>query len=243
MVFSDTTNKNGIIQTCEFYCGLGDAGISGNATLLKQFTNLVNIANSRVWHLLFKNNGGWKYDDSNNTDLPQASQDLSNGVSKYALPTGALQVDRVEVKDVNGDYQKLAPLTLEQITEGLDEFQSTDGLPRYYRLVGSTIELFPGVLSTAVTTTNGLKVYFGRGSTTFASTDTTKTPGFASEYHDMVPVKSSLEWLKVNKPNSGTLTLLMNDDVKRESQLVEYEVNKFKDRKPARFQPKYRNYE
>ena len=44
MQFSDTTNKNGIIQQIEFRTNLGDTGISGDATLLKQFTGQINDA-------------------------------------------------------------------------------------------------------------------------------------------------------------------------------------------------------
>jgi hypothetical protein len=242
MLYSDTTNKNGIIQTNELYCGLGDAGISGNSTLLKQFTNLNNIANSRIWHLLFMHNGGWKYDDSNNTDLPQATQDLTASTAKYALPTTALEVDRIEVKDASGTWRKLQPLNLEEITGAIDEFYKTDGFPAAYRLVGSTIELFPAPATASVTLTAGLKVYFVRGTSSFASSDTTKTPGFASEYHDMVPMKSSIEWLKINKPDSKTLLRLKEDDIKRELQLMEYETKKFRDKQPPKIRARAYSY-
>lgn len=244
MVFSDTTNKNGVIQTNELYCGLGDAGISGNSTLLKQFTNLNNIALKRIWHLLFRFNGGWKYDDSNNTDLPQAVQDLSAGTRKYALPSTALVINRIEVKNANGDFQVVTPIRLEQIDVAVDELYPTDGMPIYYRLLGSTIELFPGPAAASVTTSGGLKVYFDRGSVSFDATGAdSRTPGFASEYHDMVPLKSSIEWLKINKPNSETLTALIQDDLKREAQLEEYELRKFKNIDPPQIRARQYSYE
>lgn len=230
--FSNTTTKGGIIQLCEFNCGLGDTGISGNSTLLKQFTALSNIAMSEVWHIIFASMSGWQYDDSNQTDLPQATQNLSVGVSKYALPSAALSVNRVEVKDNSGNFWKLQPLDLKEIGIGIDEFLETDGMPRYYRLLGSTIELFPAPAAANVTTSNGLKVYFDRGGVAFVSTDTTATPGFASEYHDLIPVKTSIKWLQVNKPDSATLAALKTDEVKRETQLVDYQTSKFKDKKP-----------
>ncbi len=232
MTFSDTTNKNGAIQFCEFYCSLGDAGISGNSTLLKQFTNLVNIGNSEVWHLIFQLNGGWKYDDSNYTDLPQAVQNLTATTAKYALPTTALTVARIEIMDSKGVYHKLEPMRLEQIDVAVDAFLTNDGMPQYYRLLGSTIELFPAPAAVAVTTTAGMKVYFDRASVSFASTDTTKTFGFASEYHDIPPRKAAIEWLKVNKPDSKTLDVLVQDDIARESDLQDYEAFKWKDKIP-----------
>ena len=238
MVFSDTTTKLGAIQYCEFYCNLGDAGISGSSLLLKQFTGLINRACSEVWHLIFALNNGWKYDDSNQTDLPQATQTLVASISKYALPPTALAIDRIEIMDSSGAYQKIQPLRLEQISIGIDEFYKTDGMPQYYRLLGSTIELFPAPAAANVTLAAGLKVYFDRASVSFASTDTSASFGFASEYHDIPPRKASIEWLKVNKPESSTLVALIKDDIKRESQLQEFEAVKFRDVKPN-LQPKY----
>lgn len=240
MVFSDTSNKNGAIQLCEFYCQQGDGGISGNITLFKQFTNLINIAGSEVWHLIFQLNGGWKYDDSNYTDLPQATQNLTAGTQKYALPMTALTVARIEVLDANGVYHKLQPIRMEEIDVSISSFysnqsqngQTSTGLPAYYRLIGSTIELFPNPAASAITATAGLKVYFDRASVGFASSDTTKTFGFASEYHDIPPRKASIEWLKVNKPDSKTLDILIQDDVAREGDLQDYEAFKWKDNVP-----------
>jgi hypothetical protein len=240
--FSDTTNKNGIIQLVEFNAGLGDGGISGNSTLLKQVTALVNIASSEVWHLLFRSNQGWKYDDSNNTDLPQATQTLQAGVSKYSLPTGVMGVDRIEIMDNTGNYRRVTAITQDTLgNRGIDEFYKTDGFPRYYRLIGSSIELFPAPATANVTTVAGLKVYFDRGSSTFVSTDTTKTPGFASEYHDLIPTKTSVKVLQILKPDSSSLISLKGDEARREGQVSEYEQLKFKDRKPIRMTARFRN--
>jgi hypothetical protein len=230
--FSNTTTKGGIIQLCEFNCGLGDAGISGNSTRLKQFTALANIAMSEIWHLIFSCSSGWIYDDSNQTDLPQATQNLSAGTAKYALPSGALVIDRIEVMDSSGNYRKLKAIDAREIDIAIDELRDTDGLPQYYRLIGQTIELFPAPAAASVTTTAGLKVYFERGGVSFDSTDTSDIPGFASEYHDLVPIKTSIKWLQVNKPDSNTLISLKTDEIKRETQFVEYQNLKFKDKKP-----------
>lgn len=230
--FSNTTEKNGIIQLVEFNCALGDGAISGNATLLKQITAQVNLAMSEIWHIMWSNQSGWAYDDANQTDLPQATATLVNGTSKYAIPSDALSINRIEILDVQGDYYKLTPLTERQITEGIDEFFQTDGMPQYYRLVGRTVELFPAPATGQVTMSAGLKVYFDRTGVAFESTDTTETPGFSAEYHDLVPIKASIKWLQVHKPDSPTLILLQNNELKRESQLKEFEVGKFKDREP-----------
>jgi len=231
--FSNTTTKEGAIQYCELYCNLGDAGISGNATLLKQFTGLINRANSEVWHLIFALNNGWKYDDSNQTGSPVASQTLVAGTAEYTLPAGSLAIDRIEVLNQNGTPIIVSPLRLSEIPVGDDAFYATDGFPVFYRLFGNTIKLYPAPAAANVTVVNGLIVYFERGSVAFASTATTATFGFASEYHEIVPRKASIEWLKVKNPDSNSLNYLIQDDIKRESELQEYEGVKFRNVKPT----------
>lgn len=233
IAFSNTTDKNGIIQLIEFNTALGDGGVSGDATLLKQMTAQVNQAMSEVWHIMWANQSGWAYDDANQTDLPQAVFTLIAGTSKYALPTYALTVNRIEVKDKQGNFYPLTPLVEREIHESMDEFFETDGMPQYYRLVGRTIEMFPAPSSNETTLTSGGKIYFDRTGVSFASTDTTATPGFSAEYHDLIPTKASIKWLQIHKPDSPTLILLQNTELKRESQLKEFEVNKFKDREPV----------
>lgn len=233
MQFSDTTNKLGIIQACERYCNTGDTGISGNTVLLKEFTAHSNSIMRRLWHSIFMAYGGWQYDDSNQTNLPSAYTDITASQTSYGLPNGILSVRGVEVIDEDGNWYALKPLTEEQIRDkqAMGEFLDTPGSPLYYQLVGSTIRLFP---ATDYTYTGGLKVFFDRGSVAFASTDTTKAPGFASEYHDLVPIGASLEWLKIKLPNDATTARLEKDYEILEQRLKEYYSKKFKELFPPR---------
>lgn len=231
--FSDTTNNTGIIQQFEFNCGLAFGDISGNTVKLKAATNLANWANSEVWHLLNANSAGIKYDDSNFANLAPQTVTLTDQVSKVALPSGMANLDRIEVVDNNGIYWKVAPLVLEDIKGALPEFLKTAGLPLFYRPISqSTIELFPKPSSANVTLSNGLKVYPTRGTSAFTYTDTTKSPGFFDEYHYLIPLKMSIKWLSVNKPDSRSLQLYLNEEAKGEAQLIEFIQQRFRDRKP-----------
>jgi hypothetical protein len=230
MVYSDTTNLNGIIQEVERMADLGQTYISGNASNLKEFTATINRVNHRIWHTIFMSNGNWQYDDGGNTDLPQSVTDLTSGTSKYALPTTALTIQRVEAKDSGGLWTTLSPITKEDIGgEAIDEFMKTDGPLSMYRLIGTTIELFPGP---DYSSTGGLKVYYDRDSVDFATSDTTKTPGFASPYHELLPIKATIEWLKVKQPTSPTLPILIQDDLRVEASLKAFYGKRFKDYKP-----------
>ncbi len=196
---------------------------------MKQFTRHINTCSSKVWSWIFESYGGWVYDDSNETDLPQGATDLASGTSKYALPSEALTVHRVEVKDSAGDYIKLDVLTSEMINMGIDELEPNNGTPRYYRLLGNTVELFP---APNYASTGGLKVYFDRGAVAFASTDTTKTPGFASPYHNALAVGASLEWMKIKQPDHKTILHLKEDWARYERDVRQFYVERFKDYRP-----------
>jgi hypothetical protein len=239
MQFSDTTNKLGIIQACERYTNLGDASISGVTALLKEFTAHANVTSSKIWSLIFNSYGGWIYDDSNQTNLPQAADNLVSGTKVYALPSEALVVNRLEVKDSNGTFVKVEPFTQEMVgDQGLSEFMKTNGTPQYYRLIGNTIELYP---TPNYASTGGLKVYFDREAVAFASTDTTKTPGFTSAYHNAVAVGAAIEWMKVKQPASAVLKNLYMDWQGYEASIAEFYASRWRDLKP-KVKPRANNW-
>ena len=228
MQFSDTTNNLGIIQACERYTNLGDTTISGTTATLKEFTAYANTTMRRLWHKIFMSSGNWHYDDGNQTNLPQAVTDTVAAQAKYAIPSDAMTIKRMEYKDSNGDWSEVLPLTLEEIPMAVDEYHKEDADPIRYRLVDDTIELFPAPKSAI---SGGLKVYFDRGSVAFANTDTTKTPGFVAEYHDLVAVGASLEWLKIHLPANPTTAQLKEDWLVGLDSLGKFYNRRFKDYK------------
>lgn len=229
MQFSDTSTLTGIIQSVEDLTNLGDAAISGNATLLKKFTRHVNTANRKIWSWIFETYGGWQYDDSNQTDLPQAATNLVAGTNKYPLPSEALTVQRVEVKDVNGNYVKLEPMAIENEGDGLENLATQTGTPNSYRLIGTTVEVFP---NPSYNSTNGFKVYFDRDVVAFVSTDTTKEPGFASPYHNALAVGTALEWMRVKQPSNPVITHLKEDWGRYERDIRDFYSKRFAEYRP-----------
>jgi hypothetical protein len=229
MQFSDTTNKNGIIQDCERLCSLGDAGISGQPTLLKQFTAQVNNTVSRLWSLIFQAYGGWIYDDSNNTDLPQAYTNLVAGQRRYSLPSYALSILRVDVTDSGGLVRRLTPVPQEVIDIGIADFMQDEGPPQFYRLMDGELELYPASL---VAVTDGLEIFFERDSVQFVSTDTTRTPGFASPFHYLVPIGASIDHLRSKQASSAVLKELKEDMEKGEAKMTAYYNKRWRDLRP-----------
>lgn len=59
MQFSDTTNKNGVIQRVEFTLELPDGAISGDSTLLKYVTALANDTYQEIGSAIWLASRNW----------------------------------------------------------------------------------------------------------------------------------------------------------------------------------------
>lgn len=230
MQYNDTSNYEGIIQEIERLTDLGIATISGVTATLKNFTAMVNNHNHRIWSLIFKNNGNWQYDDGNQTDLPSASADLVASQVSYALPNNALTIQRVDILDSVGNGKRLRPMTKEMTFQSMKEFMKTPGIPQYYRPVGNSVFLYPPA---NYNYTGGLKVFFDRDSVDFATSDTTKTPGFASPFHKLLPLRVAIEWLTTKQPTNPSLPRYEAEQQRMEIDLANFYNSRFKDLKPA----------
>ena len=233
MVFSDTSNLTGIIQLCERYCNFPVAGISGVSNLLKEFTVYANEANREAWTIAHKNYGGWQYEDSNQNDLPIATATLTASQKNYGLPSTALTVKHLEVKNTDGNWTRLIPLTTEQISEtgAISEFEETDGNPRYYSLMNDTITLYP---APDYTQAASLKVYYERGSHDFVYTDTTQTPGFASEFHGLIALGASRQyWFSKPQGNDAYQKLTVEYE-KIKKNMGDYYSERWKEKFPPK---------
>lgn len=229
MQFSDTSNLLGLVQDTTFLLG----GVDTTDFATKDRTRCINEHYRKVWQWIFEAYGGWRWDDTNQTDLPQATDSLVSGTATYALPSAALSIYAVETKNSSsGDFQKLIPYSAEEINrrQSIDEFFESNGVPQYYRLVGDTIELFP---APNYASTGGLKVYFDRDISTFASTDTTKTPGFAAPFHRVLSIGAAMDFAVANGLNdkAANLASLYNDYEKR---IKEFYSQRWRDRQPAK---------
>jgi len=232
MEFSNSTTNQGILQRCEKYCGFQYGDITGNDDLKDEFTGYANDALDEIWYIIFDNYAGWQFDDSNHTDLPIATQNLQNSTHKYALPTKAVTIKDIEIKNESDEWRQLHPLTAEQISQidAEDEFRESDGEPEYYKVVGDTIELFP---APDYTQTDGLKVYFDRGMVDFSSGDTSQEPGFAKHFHDAVPTMASLQWRKINTAGDRTTEELRADEQRYKQKIGDFYSDRWEDNKPT----------
>ena len=213
MQFSDTSNKNGIIQYCESLTNLGDTAISGNSTLLKQFTNYVNSGYYEVFMAIMSVDKTWKVDDFNYADFPEGPITMVASQRDYTLPVAVvganlatlLRVNRVWVLDLNGVRFPLRKMNPDENFLYADDNYAATGFPTAYKLHGKSIYLDILPVATSVTLTDGLIVQVQRTPDAFTSADTTQQPGFMETYHDLLALKASAWYLLPTNPQLATM--------------------------------------
>ena len=200
--------------------------------------NLVIEANNaldRVTSLIMQSDGRWEWDDENNTDLPIATTALVANQQDYSLAITHLEVTRLEVLDNStptAAWHKLVPV------DQRDEYQSAlvpdnsgvfGGVPVYYDKIGNSFFLYDANLTPAPNYSQAasLKVYFKRPPSYFVTSDTTKTPGFNSLYHELIPLWISHSYAIAN--GKANATLIMNQIVAKEQALQDDYSSRDKD--------------
>jgi len=200
MKFSDTTSKDGIIQQIEFRTNIGDTGISGDATLLKQITGQINDYYMKATSIIIGADGKWAWDDTNHINQPTATADLVSGQADYQLMSNAptasqdwLQIERINVKDSSGSWYTLYPKDRRDFNTPLAERITTSGQPSSFDFDGVSIFLDA---EPSYSSTGGLEAVFNRAPIEFASTDTTKRPGFNTLFHEYLVLGPVYIWEK-----------------------------------------------
>lgn len=241
VAFSDTTNKNGLIQMCELYTHLGDTTISGDTTtLLKQFTFLLNNAYDEVLPLVFAADGRWQWEDFNHTTLPIATTNIVSGQRDYGFTTDSagasvLRIDKVAIKQdaTTSDYTIIHQIDQNDGTGAakrlIEDNSDNTGIPTGYDLVGGSIILNPEPDYAA---TSGLKIWYSRTPDYFSSTDTTQTPGIPDMFHSLLALIASHEWMFSQDPTETTTISRLEQKIAEKKM----ELSKFINLRPQKAQ-------
>lgn len=252
MVFNDTTNKAGLIQDCELLIESGDTGITGNATLLKQFTNLINQAYHKIVTYIIASDTNWKWDDSNYTNFPRGSQNLVSGQQDYALPTATgtytaansatlMNIETISILDKSGYEVELRESFEDEAT--LNTLFLTSGQPQVYKLYNNSVKVWPSPdNNVSVTLTNGLVTYFQRTASEFVSTDTTKAPGIQLPFHRLLSLQASLDYCATRKGLESKAAYIQTQYNELMAQMKDYYSNRNDDTR-RRITSKYQTYE
>jgi len=189
MQFSNVTTEDGIIQEINRICGTTD-----NTYSLKAKTARANQALDRFFYLALTSDGTWEFDDANYIDLPIGVTDIVSGQQDYAFASDVLTIEEVMAKSSSGTWSQLTPVDITQSDSSPIWLLPTgnSGSPVRYDKYANSIFLDP---IPNYNSTGGLKVAFKRNASKFVSTDTIKTPGIPSIFHEYLARYASLPFL------------------------------------------------
>jgi hypothetical protein len=227
MKFNDTTNDTGICQDIDFLVGT-------NATSypLKDKARNVNSWYSRIINWILSSNGEWDFDDKNLTDFPIATTNLVASQQDYQLPLSddILIVLRVEITFDGSNWYRVNPIDLREIGEPTTPTKIAQNFSKtepYYDLFANSILIYP---IPDINVSAGLKIWYKRNNASaFTASDTTKEPGFDSQFHRALSYGGAYDWA-VKKGDNDKIQFLLGEILKYEAEIKEFYGNKQKDR-------------
>jgi hypothetical protein len=191
MEFNPTDKSNSIIADIDFLL-FGNSAVLNTDYSLTDRTRNVNIALDETVAELFKADPNFMWDDTTNPDFPIAVIDLEANRDNYVLPDSSLVFNRVRIKDSTGSFQTLTPCLRRELSDS--ELDSTGTPSKYYKIDNA---IFP-IPVPDYGADNGVEIEFQRGANHFATNDTTKSPGFASQFHQILSISASLRYAMAN---------------------------------------------
>src|SRR3954469_10147135 len=212
MLLSDTTNKNGLIQECEFWCEFPDGGISETSLLLKQFVSRLNRAYDRLMPVLLSSGDTMRWDDTlNHTKHPVATFNITSGTNDYQFlqdeqSNSILNIVAVHIlpSSTSTEYVELPRITLDdpRAERAMYPNPSATGVPGAFVERNSTVffDVVPNYSATS-----GGKFFFERSPNYFTSSALTQSPGIPEPYHPLLALYASLDWVLVKQPTKGAL--------------------------------------
>lgn len=176
----------------DFLCG-STSGTYPDADKIRN----INIAYQNVATEIWRCADGWQYDDSNATTLPRGLTTLGHNQQDYTVPSTAQYIQRIEIKESNGNIVKLKAIDMTDINVALPEFRESPGIPQYYDLVGRSLMLYPAPSSAYCTLASGMTVWVDRDVTEFPVTaGTGSTPGFATAFHRILSYAAAIDFVQ-----------------------------------------------
>lgn len=215
MVFSESTNKTGMY---EWFQDLTQTN-STSYTAYK-YARDANNALLDYQMIALRSNGGWQFDDTNQSAAPIKSINVVSGTNSYNVlvddETNAnqiLEIEKVEcaIDASLSNYNVLTPYNEMDSSFSITQDATVSGVPTHYYIRSGTVYLYPKPNYNA---TAGLKVWVSRTTTYFAGTDTTKVAGIPHTHQKYLVLKPAYEYNAVNLPErADRVKLLLNECV------------------------------
>jgi hypothetical protein len=192
MQFNPTDKSISLIGDIDFLLFGTSATLNTDYSLADRTRN-INIAYDETVGELYKADPNYKWDDTTNTDYPIAKTDLVASKDNYVLLDSAQVIHRVRVKDQNGNWVTLTSKVRSELSDS--ELNATGGTPDKYFKFGGGVFVLPVPDYGA---THGFEIEFQRTGNHFTTSDTTASPGFNSQFHQILSVKAAKRYALSN---------------------------------------------
>lgn len=224
MQFNDNANNEDLVSDANFWGQSDDTSFS-----IEDKVRSANDGLDWVLTLILQADSRWEFDGTNQSDRPIGTTPLVANQQPYGIATTHLRITRVEAKDTAGNYQRLKPMSANDISaQALSEFQKSAATPRFYDKEGNQIILYPAPSYADAT---GLKVYFQRAMVKFTTTSTTAVPGFASTFHRLISLYMARDHC-IAEGKDSRLERIEREIAKRETALQTFYISRARDDKP-----------
>lgn len=155
----------------------------------------VNNALDEIHIEILQSADGADFDDKNYTsDFPESTKDLVADQADYSLPTDLIKEKRLTVSYDGTNWYKAKPFDINESGIYLKNDYFSEEAP-YYDLHDNSLNLYP---TPTADVTAGLKIWMSRNMELFSSAEVTagtKEPGFDRQFHYLIPLKASWQWL------------------------------------------------
>lgn len=193
MIYNGETNGQDLYSDCRYLVSLDETSDTTSYPI-KAFTRNANMALDKIIAFILRADNLWQFDDTNQTgELLDVSSNLVSGTQKYLLSISWLKIGRVRIKDSAGNWITMLPIERAALNDSI--LTQTAGDPRRYDLLGNYLYLYP---APNYSSSAGLEVQFQRGASYFVPTDTTKAPGFATQFHRLISLYAALDYCQIN---------------------------------------------
>lgn len=225
MKFNPTDKSVSIVGDIDFLLFGSSATLNTVYSLTDRVRN-VNIALDEAVADLYKADPNHMWDDTTNVDFPIATTKLTSGLDHYTMLDSSLVVHRVRVKDAQGGWVTLTPRLRRQFT---DTQLNATGTPSAYHKLAEAIFPLP-VPDYGVDA--GMELTFQRGGNHFVVGDTSKKPGFNSQFHQILSIKASKRYALANGMSEKVQMLTeMENNINKK--MVEHYQLRSPDEKPG----------
>lgn len=241
MVFSDTTNKSGILQQTRGIARLDETQLSTEAVVNSCNNYLDTVAGYAIGA-----DRRFQWDDTNHSKLPVGTTALVSGQSDYSFLTDEqgntiLNLVSISLLEIATNKEtKLEAIDIQNDSYNFGSYGVDSGVPSTYdKTADNVIKLDKKPTATEVSKYK-LKFYFQRTPSYFTASDTTKAPGVPPLLHRGFVISSAYDAaLAFGLDNLQSLSV---ERQLEERKMIEYFGNRNTDERSA-LTVRVRNYE